>query len=172
MNYILPALILSLLIYAYAKGIDVYSAFTKGAAEALPMMYKIIPCMAAMTLALSIFRQSGAMAAFVKLISPVLSRIGMPPDLAPLFILRPFSGGAAMALLQDVYNSCGVDSYEGIAASIMLGSTETIFYTISLYLGSIGVTKPRHALPAALISSVAGAAAALVLASALVFNGR
>jgi len=168
MSYILPALILALLIYAYSKGIDVYSAFTRGAGEALPMMYKIIPCMAAMTLALGLFRESGAMDAFVKLISPLLSFIGMPPELGPLFILRPFSGGAAMALLQDVYNACGTDSFEGIAASIMLGSTETIFYTISLYLGSIGITKPRHAVPAALIASLAGAVAALFLASAIV----
>lgn len=162
MSYILPGLILALLIYAYIKGVDVYSAFISGASEALPLIGKILPTMAAMMIALAIFRHSGAMSRFTGLISPICQAVGMPEELAPLFVLRPFSGSAAMALLQDVYSSCGADSFLGCAASVMLGSTETIFYTVSLYLGSVGITKPRHSVAAALIASVAGAAAALV----------
>lgn len=162
MSYILPALILALLVYGYIKGTDVYSAFISGAAGALPLLVKILPTMAAMMTALFLFRESGAMDTFTALISPICEAVGMPGELAPLFVLRPFSGGAAMALLQDVYAAHGPDSMLGIAASIMLGSTETIFYTVSLYLGSIGITRPRHSVAAALIASVAGAAAALV----------
>ena len=162
MSYILPCLILALLIYGYAKKTDVYSAFISGASEALPMLIKILPTMTAMMIALSIFRESGAMEAFTSAISPACEAVGMPKELAPLFVLRPFSGGAAMALLQDVYNAYGADSRLGCAASVMLGSTETIFYTVSMYLGSIGVTNPRHSVAAALIAAVAGAAAALV----------
>lgn len=163
MSYILPGLILALLIYGYAKRIDVYSAFISGAAEALPMLVRILPAMAAMMIALSIFRQSGAMDGLTSLLSPVCEAAGMPGELAPLFILRPFSGGAAMALLQDVFTAYGPDSRLGCAASVMLGSTETIFYTVSLYLGSVGVTNSRHSVPAALTAAVIGAAAALVL---------
>lgn len=162
MSYILPGLILALLIYGYAKGTDVYTAFISGASEALPMLIKILPTMTAMMIALSIFRESGAMDSFTGFLSPACEAVGMPGELAPLFVLRPFSGGAAMALLQDVYAAYGADSRLGCAASVMLGSTETIFYTVSMYLGSIGVTKPRHSVAAALIAAVAGAAAALV----------
>ena len=162
MNYILPGLIFALLIYSYTKGIDVYTSFISGASEALPMLLKILPAMTAMMIALSVFRESGAMDAFTGFISPICRRMGMPEELAPMFILRPFSGGAAMALLQDVYAQYGTDSRLGRAASVMLGSTETIFYTVSLYLGSIGVTKARHSIAASLIAAVIGAAAALV----------
>jgi len=162
MNYILPGLILALLIYGYVKGTDVYTAFISGASDALPMLIKILPTMTAMMIALSIFRESGAMNAFTSFLSPACEAVGMPRELAPLFVLRPFSGGAAMALLQDVFGAYGADSRLGCAASVMLGSTETIFYTVSMYLGSIGITKPRHSVAAALISAIAGAAAALV----------
>ncbi len=163
MSCILPGLILALLVYGYIKRIDVYSAFISGAAEALPMIVKILPAMAAMMTALSIFRQSGAMDGLTAILSPLCEAAGMPGELAPLFILRPFSGGAAMALLQDVFTAYGPDSRLGCAASVMLGSTETIFYTVSLYLGSVGVTNSRHSVPAALTAAVIGAAAALVL---------
>ncbi len=162
MSYILPGLILALLVYGYIKGTDVYSAFISGASEALPMLIKILPTMTAMMIALSIFRESGAMNGLTTVLSPACEAVGMPEELAPLFVLRPFSGGAAMALLQDVFSAYGPDSRLGCAASVMLGSTETIFYTVSLYLGSIGVTKPRHSVAASLIAAVAGAAAALV----------
>ena len=88
-------------------------------------------------------------------------------ELAPLFILRPFSGSAALSLLGDVLTTYGPDTFTGVAASIMLGSTETIFYTIALYFGTVGIRRTRAALPAALISSVIGTAAAIVLAQGL-----
>ena len=156
MNYILPGLILALLIYGYAKKTDVYSAFISGASEALPMLIKILPTMTAMMIALSIFRESGAMEAFTSSISPACEAVGMPKELAPLFVLRPFSGGAAMALLQDVYNAYGADSRLGCAASVMLGSTETTFYTVSVYFGAAGIQKTRYTIPAALFADFVG----------------
>ena len=80
-----------------------------------------------------------------------------------MFVLRPFSGSAAMSLLQDVFVNYGADTYLGFAASIMLGSTETIFYTIALYFGSVGVKRTRAAIPAAILSSIVGAAVAIIL---------
>ena len=143
MSLILPGLIVLLLIYAYIKKADVYSAFISGALEALPMLYKTLPSMCAMMAALSILRKSGAMEAFTGAVSPALQKAGMPGELVPLFLLRPFSGSAALAIL---------------------GSTETVFYTVSVYLGSAGVTKPRYCIAASLGAAIVGAASALVLA--------
>lgn len=162
MNYILPGLILLLLAYALAKGVNVYEAFVKGAADALPLLVRILPYMAAMMATLSVFRKSGALDAFVTAIKPVCTAVGLPPELVPLFVLRPFSGHAALALLQDVYAQHGPDGFLGYAASVMLGSTETIFYTLALYFGSVKVTKTRHAIPVSLAAGVVGAIAAIV----------
>lgn len=164
MSYILPALILLLVLYALIKGVNVYEAFVKGASDALPLLAHILPYMAAMLAAISVFRASGAMDALVSALAPVCRALGLPPELAPLFVLRPFSGGGAMALLQDVYTQHGPDSFLGYAASVMLGSTETIFYTVSLYFGSVKVTKTRHAVPASLAAGAVGAALAIVFA--------
>ena len=164
MNYILPGLILLLILYGLIKGVDVYSAFVEGAMEALPLIKKILPSLGAMMAAIVLFRRSGAMDFLIRLLSPACQRIGMPEELLPLFMLRPFSGNGALALLQDVYNTCGVDSLQGYAASVMLGSTETIFFTVTLYFGSIGVKKTKYAVPAALISGIIGAVISIVFA--------
>lgn len=164
MTYILPVLILALLLYALAKGVNVYEAFVRGAAEALPLLLRILPYMAAMMADLAVFRQSGALEALVARAAPACRALGLPPELLPLFVLRPFSGNGAVALLQDVYTQYGPDGFLGYAASVMLGSTETIFYTISLYFGSVQIYKTRHALPVSLAAGVVGAAAALVFA--------
>lgn len=164
MNYILPALILLLLLYALAKGVNIYEAFIKGAAEALPLLGHILPYMAAMMAALTVFRKSGALDYLVAGIAPACRALGLPPELAPLFVLRPFSGGAAVALLQDVYVQYGPDGFLGYAASVMLGSTETIFYTLFLYFGSIKVSRTRHAVAVSLAAGAVGAAAAIVFA--------
>ncbi len=163
MSLIMPGLIAFLLIYAYIKKADVYSAFVSGALGALPVLYKILPSMCAMMAALSLLRGSGAMEAFNGAVSPLLQWAGIPGELGPLLLLRPFSGSAALALLSDIFETCGADSFAGIAASVMMGSTETIFYTISVYLGSVGVTKPRYCVAASLGAAAVGAASALVL---------
>ena len=165
MSYILPLMILGLIIYALIKRVDIYSAFTEGAAEALPMLIRILPYMAGMLAAIQALRAS--LEWLLGALSPAFNAMGLPAELAPLFILRPFSGSAALSLLGDVLTTYGPDTFTGVAASIMLGSTETIFYTIALYFGTVGIRRTRAALPAALISSVIGTAAAIVLAQGL-----
>lgn len=102
MSYILPLMILGLIIYALIKRVDIYSAFTEGAAEALPMLIKILPYMAGMLAAIQALRASGALELMLGALSPAFNAMGLPAELAPLFILRPFSGSAALSLLGDV----------------------------------------------------------------------
>lgn len=167
MSYIMPAMILLLLGYALYKRVNVYEAFTRGAQEALPLLVQVLPFMAAMMIAMNLFRSSGALSAFIRWIEPLLSKLGIPAELVPLLVLRPFSGSAAIALLQDVFTNHGVDSFAGLAASLMLGSTETIFYTVALYFGSVGVRKTRVTVAVALLSGVVGAVAAFLFAQAM-----
>ncbi len=164
MRYILPALILALLIYSLIRGVDIYSAFVEGAKEALPLIAHILPYMAAMLIAMKLLRSCGALDSLSDLLAPALAYIGFPSELVPMLVIRPFSGSASSALLADVYSACGADSFAGYAASIMLGSTETIFYTVALYFGSVGIKKTRYAIPVALICNLAGAAASVGLA--------
>lgn len=164
MNLVLPSLIASLLIYAYIKKADVYSAFISGALEALPMLYKTLPSMCAMMAALSLCAKAALWRRSPALFHLLCKRPECRGELVPLFLLRPFSGSAALAILRDIFDTCGADSFVGVAASVMLGSTETVFYTVSVYLGSAGVTKPRYCIAASLGAAIVGAASALVLA--------
>ena len=123
--------------------------------------------LAAMLAAIGIFRDSGALAFIVDAVEPAARAIGLPEGTAPLMLLRPFSGSATLALLKDTLTEYGPDSVSGRAASVMVGSTETVFYTIAVYFGAVGVTKTRHAVPVALISGAVGCAAAVALVSVM-----
>ncbi|MCE5236007.1 MAG: nucleoside recognition domain-containing protein [Clostridiaceae bacterium] len=166
MSYLVPALVVALFIYAYAKKTDVYGAFIAGAKETFPLLLHVLPPMAAMMAALTVLRSSGALAAVIEFTAPAFEAIGLKRELVPLFVLRPFSGSAAMALLKDVFDAYGVDSFSGYAASVMLGSTETIFYTIALYFGAVGVTKTRYTVPVALLAGIVGTVGAMLFAYA------
>ncbi len=167
MNWLLPALVAALLLIALLRKADLYDAFVQGARDGLPLLLRVLPCMAAMLIALRVLRASGALEAFIGFLAPALKWIGMPPGLVPLFVLRPFSGSAAMSLLKDVFDVSGPDSFEGVAASIMLGSTETVFYTVALYFGSVGVKKTRATIPVALFGALLGAALSLLFTGVL-----
>lgn len=163
---IVPSLIIALVIYALAKKVNIYKAFIEGAGEALPQLVSLLPSLAAMLAAINVLRASGALDLMVNTAAPLLNRFGVSGELAPLIVLRPFSGSASLAMMRDVMIKCGADSAEGRAATVIVGSTETIFYTMTVYFGAAGVTKTRHALPAALIAGAVGTAAGLVFAGA------
>ena len=165
--YILPVGIALLFAYAASKGSNVYDAFVRGASQSLPTLKKVLPCMAAMLIAINVFRASGALDFLTKLASPVFEAVFIPKELAPLILLRPFSGSAALALLADTFSRCGVDSFIGLCASLLVGSTETIFYTVALYFGSAGISKPRYSVAVALISEAVSIAASIALAYAV-----
>lgn len=165
--YILPVGIALLFAYAASKGSNVYDAFVRGASQSLPTLKKVLPCMAAMLIAINVFRTSGALDFLTKLASPVFEAVFIPKELAPLILLRPFSGSAALALLADTFSRYGVDSFIGLCASLLVGSTETIFYTVALYFGSVGISKPSYSVAVALISGAVSIAASMALAYAL-----
>ncbi len=160
---ILLLLIAALFVYAHIKGINPYEAFAEGAAEALPTIIKVLPYLAAMLIAINLFRRSGAMDLLSTFLAPMLNKLGIPTELVTLMVLRPFSGSASLALLQDTLMIHGSDSFIGRAASTIVGSTETIFYTLALYCGSVDIKKSRYALPVALLSGIVGTIASIFL---------
>ncbi len=160
---VVPVLILALIAYSLCKKVNIYKAFIDGARSALPELVSILPSLGAMLAAISLFRGSGALDMLTGLTAPVFGALGIERGLVPLVMLRPFSGSAALAMLKDTISSCGADGYTGRAAAVLVGSTETIFYTTAVYFGAAGVTKTRHALPASLIAGAVGAVAAVLL---------
>ena len=161
---IIPILMIALIIYALVKKVNVYKAFIEGAGQALPQLIEILPPLAAMLAAINVLRASGALDSAVGAIAPVITKLGVDKELAPLIILRPFSGSASLAMLRDTIIKCGADSQIGREAAVIVGSTETIFYTLTVYFGAAHVTKTRHALPAALISGAVGTIAGIIFA--------
>ena len=149
---IIPCMILIIVIHGYIKGIDIYSAFIEGAKEGIKTTFKIVPYLIAIFIAVGIFRGSNALDMFTGLLAPLTNFLSIPEEILPLIIIRPISGSGALGVVKDVIEHCGVDSFPAVVAAVMMGSSETIFYTITLYFGSIGVEDHRHTLKAALIS--------------------
>ncbi len=151
---IVPLMVSIILIHGYIKGIDIYEAFIEGASEGLKTVIKIMPYLIAIFIAVGIFRGSTALDMFISLLSPLTNLLGIPKEILPLILIRPISGSGALGVVKDIISYYGPDSFPGIVASVMMGSSETIFYTVALYFGSIGVEDYRHTLKAALLSYV------------------
>lgn len=149
---IIPFMLLIILIHGYVKGVDIYSAFIEGAKEGVKTTFRIVPYLIAIFIAVGIFRGSNALDMLTDLLNPLTGFLGIPKEILPLIILRPISGSGALGVVRDIISNYGVDSFPAIVASVMMGSSETIFYTITLYFGSIGVEDYRHTLKAALLS--------------------
>lgn len=138
-NYILLLLIAGVFVTAVIKKVDILSAFTTGVKEGLRTVARIFPILMLVLTAVNMFRFSGAMEMVIKLISPVTNVVGIPSEIVPMALLRPFSGSGALALLDNMLKTYGADTYIGRASAIIAASTETTLYTISIYLG--GKTK-------------------------------
>ena len=161
-SYVIPVLLAAVAVYGMGKKVNVYSALTHGAEEGLSVLLRIIPALVGLLTAVSMFRASGALEWFSDLCAPLLDLLGIPAETMPLMLIRPVSGSGALAVASDLMMTHGPDSYEGRVAAVMLGSTETTFYTLAVYFGSAGIIRTRHAVPAALVADLAG-----FLASAL-----
>lgn len=166
-NNIILFIIAGIIIYGIFKGVDVYGTFVDGAKEGLQTTARIFPYMVALMVGITIFRTSGAVELLSKLFEPVFSLAGLPVETLPLAILKPFSGGASMGILADIYSAYGTDSYIGLVSSVMMGSSETIFYTVSLYFGYVGIRNTRYTVMCAFIAQFAGMIGAVVAVNLL-----
>ena len=151
----IPMLIAFVMIYALIKGVDAYSGFVNGAKGSLPLMAGLLPYIIAMFVAVELFRNSGLSSLLYKFLSPVYRVIGVPTELCELTLIRPFSSNAGYVLLRDIFNQYGVDSYIGKCASVIMGSSDTIFYVSSIYFSATKVKKTGLAIPIALMCNVA-----------------
>ena len=159
-SYVIPVLLAAVAVYGMGKKVNVYSALTHGAEEGLSVLLRIIPALVGLLTAVSMFRASGALEWFSDLCAPLLDLLGIPAETMPLMLIRPVSGSGALAVASDLMMTHGPDSYEGRVAAVMLGSTETTFYTIAVYFGAAGIARTRYAVPAALCADLAGFMAA------------
>lgn len=155
-DLLIPGILAIVACVALRRKENVYDAMTGGAAEGLKLLLTIIPSLVVLLTAIHMLRASGALDALADILSPVCRTVGLPPETLPLVLVRPFSGSAALAIGADLMAQYGVDSLVGRTAAVMLGSTETTFYTISVYFGAAGIRRSRHTIPAALIADLAG----------------
>ena len=151
---VVPVILCFTACFAMRRRVDVYSALTKGAEEGLTVLLHILPSLIGLLTAVYMFRASGAMEFLAALLSPALEKLGIPPETAPLLFIRPISGSGALAAGSEIMETYGADSYIGRVAAVMLGSSETTFYTIAIYYGSAGIVKTRYTIPAALCADL------------------
>ncbi len=155
-DYIIPVFMVVVSVIALAKKQNVYGALLEGGKQGLETAISIVPALVMLLTAVHMLRDSGAIALLSDFCAPTFALFGIPPELAPLVLLRPISGSGALAIGADLMATYGVDSQIGRTAAVMLGSTETTFYTISIYFGANGIKNTRYAIPAALIADFTG----------------
>ena len=155
-NYIVPLLLLAVSLLALHKKENAYDLLLEGAADGLKLLTTLIPTLILLMTSITMLRASGAVEWISRFCGPVFSFFGIPPETAMLVLIRPFSGSAALAIGTELMTQYGVDSLIGRTAAIMLGSTETTFYAISVYFGAAGIQKTRYTIPAALIADFTG----------------
>lgn len=155
-DYIVPLLLLAVCLLALRKKENAYDLLLSGGQDGLKILVSIVPALVLLLTAVTMLRASGAMEVLSSFFAPVFELFGIPPETAILVLIRPISGSAALAVGTDLMTIYGVDSPIGRTAAVMLGSTETTFYTISVYFGAAGIKKTRYCIPAALIADFTG----------------
>lgn len=161
-KYIIPLLLVGIPLYALSvKKVKVYETFVVGAKDGFTIAIRIIPYLVAILVAVGMFRASGALDLVLQALAPVLTFVGFPPENLPLALMRPLSGSGSLGLLTDLVNEHGADSMPAKIGATMFGSSETTFYVIAVYFGSVGVMRSRHAIPAGLFADFVGAISAV-----------
>ena len=156
LDYIVPLLLFGICIFALGKKEDPYGLLLAGAKDGLSLLISLVPTLVLLMTSVTMLRTSGAMDMLTALLSPVAAVLGIPAETVPLVLIRPVSGSAALAVGSDLMLRYGPDSPVGRTAAIMLGSTETTFYTISVYFGAANIRKTGYTLPAALFADLVG----------------
>lgn len=159
-NMMVPLIIAAVAVFGMVRRVDVYDALVVGGKEGLRSTVRVIPALVGLLTAVHMLRASGALELAAQALSPVLTTLGIPPETVALMLVRPVSGSAALGVGADLITTYGPDSFLGRVAAVMLGSTETTFYTVAVYFGAVGIRKTRYAIPAALCADLAGFMAA------------
>ncbi len=162
-SWAVPVLIFLIIILGWYKKVKVYETFIEGAKDGFNVAVKIIPYLVAILVAIGMFRASGAMDVFVALLSPLTNLIGMPAETLPVAIMRPLSGSGALGIVTELMKQHGPDSFIGRLASTMWGSSETTFYVVAVYFGSVGIRRVRHSIAAGLIGDTVGLVMAVII---------
>ncbi len=161
--YILPVIIILVVVFAAFRRVPVFDSFAEGAKEALKLVAAIFPYIAGIFVCVALFRVSGLAAALTKLVTPLFNFIGVPPELTELIVIRPMSGSGSLALIESIYADYGADSYIARCASVIMGSSETVFYVAAVYFSTTNVKKLRYGIPIAMIATVIGAIVSCLL---------
>lgn len=152
--YIIPAIICAIILYGFIKGINVFDAFGEGVKRGVQSVASIFPALFGLFIAISVLRASGLVDFIANLMSPVCNFLRFPSELLPFALLRPVSGSGSLAMASDLFKTLGADSFEGRLASVMMGSTETTFYTIAVYFGACKIKNIRYTLKTALLADL------------------
>jgi len=166
-RWAIPLLLLLIPVYGVCKRIPVYETFVEGAEEGFYTAVKIIPFLVGMMVAISVFRASGAMDYLVRAMMPVMIAIGAPPEVLPLAVMRPLSGSGALGLATELMRVYGPDSLIGRLASVMQGTTDTTFFVLTVYFGSVGIKKFKYAVITGLSADVTGLIASVYICNLL-----
>lgn len=160
---VIPIFVLGIVFYGTVKRVDIYDSFLLGAKEGLKTSFEIFPSIVAMIFAINIFLDSNFLYAVLGIFSSFLNFISVPLEIMPMAMLRPISGSATLSLMNDIFLDFGPDSYIGRLASIIQGCTDTTFYVLALYFGSVKITKCRYALKVGLFADFMGLVFAILL---------
>ncbi|UCZ54720.1 spore maturation protein [Bacillus shivajii] len=166
--WIIPSVIALILVAGTLKKVPTYETFVDGAKEGIQMSFSIIPYLVGMLVAITVFRESGAMEFFISLFKPALHALGVPSEIVPLAMIRPLSGTGALGMTSDLIATHGPDSFIGRLASTMQGSTDTTFYVLTVYFGAVGIKKMGDALKVGLLADIIGVISSIVIVT-LVF---
>ena len=163
MNYVVPILLVAVLVFGLVKRINVYDSFVLGAKKSFDLSISIFPYLAAMFIMVNALVASGLDKYVTSFFAPPFELLGVPREVVKLILLRPFSGSGSLAILTDVYKTYGVDSYVGRCASVIMGSSETVFYVASVYFAGTRVKRTGFAIPIALFCNLLGSVLACLL---------
>ena len=154
-SYLIPILIALILLFGFLRKVPLFDTFLEGAKEGMKSTVSIAPALIGLITAVTMLKASGALDLFTAAIRPAAAFLGFPPEVMPLTLLRPVSGSGSIAILDQIFATCGPDSFAGRVASVMMGSTETTFYAIAVYFGAVGIKKTRQTIPAAITADTA-----------------
>jgi len=168
-NMIIPVMFFGIILYGMVNKLKVYDTFIEGAKEGVTTVFNIFPTLIGLMVAVGVIRASGALDFLAMAVSPITNLVGFPQEAMPLTLMRLVSSSASTGLLLDIFKNHGPDSFIGRFVSVMMSSTETVVYTLSIYFMSVKITKTRYTLPGALFANVVGVVASIII-TVLVFG--